>query len=139
MTPEKLKLLKDFISKQRKFSIKGYEGDALTLREFIDRFHTGNLSKLDNIFDDNNKVMNRGSMRSVIDTIIVCLKHHDCTIQDVANVFKQAAEEKTIKGHYCNMIERVVLRTNYAGWSMNAQGNLLDVNLPDVTYEDFIN
>lgn len=139
MTPEKLKLLKDFISKQRKFSIEGYEGDASTLREFIDRFHTGNLSNKRNIFDDNGEVMRRGDYRSVIDTIIACLKHHDCTIQDVANVFKKAVEEETIKGHYCGTIKRVVLRTKQNDWSMFRGNYALDALLPEVTYKDFIN
>ena len=83
--------------------------------------------------------MRRGDYRSVIDTIIACLKHHDCTIQDVANVFKQAVEEKTIKGHYCGTIKRVVLRTKQNDWSMFGGNYALDALLPEVTYKDFIN
>lgn len=61
------------------------------------------------------------------------------TIQDVIDIFKQAREEKTIKGHYCDNIRRVVLRTHCATWSMlTKQEVLLDYNLKEVTYADFM-
>jgi uncharacterized protein YjlB len=74
------------------FRVEGYENTYSTLEEFIYHFQLGELEGRQNIFLDDNTVMQRGWRRSLVDTILAAHHHHNASIEDVINVFKNFKE-----------------------------------------------
>lgn len=137
MKAEALQALDEFISKQRKFKVEGYQG-GMTLKEFIDNFHAGSLWNNPNIYTDNGERMpvKHNAMRSVVDTIIACQSHFDVTVEQVMQVFRDAYDARTLKGHYCPDIRRLVLRTSADNWQTPYAGSI-DANLGGAVFSDF--
>lgn len=144
MRKEKLEILQNFIAKQRRFVISGYNNSYTNLRDFIEAFQLGSISSNDNIFIDNGEVMRRGWRRSVIDTILVCIEHHNASIEDVLNVFKEAQNKShsLLSGRYCNDINRLILYIaeyhpycGVLGMNYNTRSPI-DINCPEVRFED---
>lgn len=91
--------------------------------------------------------MKRGSFRSLVDTIIACKMHHNAPIEEVIRLYQEAYDRKTLIGHYCSTINRLVLhleKLNSYGLflrhsSYKTSSALIDINLPDVLAEHIFN
>lgn len=146
MTNETLKKIEDHISKQKKFSIKFEDPNIvkeMDLETFIKSFHTGDISKLNNFYQDGSLLKKGGGRRSVVDTIIACQEVFGVTVNDVLQVFQKAFNEGRMSGWYCPDIKRFVFRIDYSKWNlvrqeghtMRVDTGWLDTGI-DVTFKD---
>ena len=137
MEPEKLQILKEFISKQRKFKIEGYENTHTNIDDFIKDFHNGPLNSKGNIYLDNGELMKRGLWRSVVDTMIACEVHHGWAVEDVLDYLAKGLEQNELQGHFCSTIQRIILQKNRKNWGLKVQNNArLDWHLAGITMDD---
>jgi hypothetical protein len=140
MNKEKFEKLKQFVKEQRHFRIEGDIPEYKTLNEFITSFHSGELSTRDNIFIDDESVMRRGKLRSLIDTIIAIEQHTEWVIEDVINYFQELYNQDLLVGHYCNNISRCILYSKQAApeyWEFHLSNfKLIDIKLSEVYFDD---
>jgi hypothetical protein len=140
MNKEKFEKLKQFVKEQRHFRIEGDIPEYKTLGEFIISFYSGELSTRDNIFLDDESVMRRGKLRSLIDTIIAVEQHTEWVIEDVINYFQKLYNKNELVGHHCSTIGRCILYSKHAApdhWEFHLSNfKLIDIKLSEVYFDD---
>ena len=150
MTQEKLEILKNFISKRRRFIIKDVNCKDYSLEDFIKMFTgtgKGSWYSIPNIYITKKgkpiREMTRGYHRSIIDTIVAVITNTDYTIEDVIAYYKKKNSEGFLGGHYCNTIKRWILcprdskvmffNPNYIWYSTRCKiAKGCDLNLVDI-------
>src|ERR1700749_1518957 len=142
MTTETLKKIEDFINKQQKFSIIFTDPDiikGISLENFINSFHYGDISRLNNTYQDGTPLKKGGGRRSLVDTIIACRETLGVSVDDVLQVFRKAYQERKLVGWYCKDIKRFVFRIGWAQWSLSTTDNHGSMNVHNGTLDAEVN